>query len=121
MSQANPNGGQSGFLRSHPQMAKAHTPGNSDFEPLQLRPGHHRHTLDHSYFPEGNEDMNNNTLFPIIPDENNDYADRIYADPYRRNLYIFDRNGREMFFEEEEQGLVSPNSKQMTGKFISLF
>lgn len=91
-----------------------------EIPPLQLQERHHRHSLDHSYFPEGNDDMNANTLFPNIPVENHNDADRVYADPYRRNIYIFNRNGQEMFFEEEETGLINRSSSTLTGLVIPL-
>ena len=94
-------------------------PNDHKFTPLIVEPHHHRHTLDHSYFPQGNDDMNANVLFPEIPAENNNYADRVYADPYRKNVYILDRNGHEMFFTDEENGLLSPSQPSCAGNFSS--
>ena len=107
--------GQSTFLQNQERMKPSGLNDIPDIPPLQLKLHHHRHTLDHSYFPEGNDDMNANTLFPNIPAESNDIADRVYADPYRKEVYIFNRNGHELVFEEEEAGLINPSSPTLTG------
>lgn len=83
---------------------------------LQLQNHHHRHTLDHSYFPEGNEDMNAATMFPSIPGADTNHADRIYADPYRENVFVVNRNGEEMYFTDEEKGLYSSSDPGFSGK-----
>ena len=92
--------------------------GSGFLAELRLQESHHRHTLDPSYFPAGNEDKNHNTRFPQIPPTGGDFADRVYADPYRRNVYILNRNGQEMFFNEEEQGLISPARPRLNGRFL---
>ena len=88
----------------------------SQISQLQLHDRHHRHTLDHSYFPEGNEDMNAATMFPNIPGADTNHADRIYADPYRQNIYIMNQNGQELFYSDEESGLFSASAPNLIGQ-----
>ena len=101
-----------------PGVNPAFTDDSSGFlAALELQQTHHRHTLDHSYYPPGNEDKNHGVRFPRIPTEDVRFADRLYADPYRRSVYIVDRNGKEMFFTDEENGLISPARPRLNGQF----
>ena len=83
-------------------------------------PATHRLRLDITYFPNGNEDKDHTSLFPLPPAHNvPTQADRIYTDPYdAERRAIINQNGAEFYYTEFEQGLRHPIKNTLTGECL---